>query len=300
MLFNRIAITSALALATLPATAAITTSVPARKDAMIFGTSAGVDTGNASSKGPALFAGADGSSNRKRSLLAFDVAAAGIPAGATITNVTMTLYLAQVAGSGGGSGGGGSYPSRTFRLYDLNQAWTEGTSGSPTSPGVGGTGQGYARTAGDATWDYASYNPADTSAGRWNLAGINTPGGNYGPAEVAGSTFTVFTTLNAPFTWSSPGMAADVTAWLAGTRPNNGWLLFSDLESSPTSFLGFWSKDGATANSNPNIAPSLSITYEVPEPTTPMLLFTTITTLAATRRGARRRRQAQVARASHP
>ena len=33
-------------------------SIPASKDAMIFGTSGNADTGNASGKGPALFAGA--------------------------------------------------------------------------------------------------------------------------------------------------------------------------------------------------------------------------------------------------
>jgi hypothetical protein len=247
------------------ATAAVVT-VAALKDAMIFGTSAGVDTGNASGKGPALFAGADGSSNRKRSLVAFDIGSAGIPANATIESVTMTLYLAQVAGSGGGSGGGGNYPSRTFRVFALQQDWGEGNSGSPTNPGVGGTGQGYARVAGDSTWDYAIYNPANPTTGTWNSAGTNLHGGNFAPSESGNSTFTNFLMLNAPFTWSSAGMAADVQKWATGSAPNNGWLIKSDLEDMPTSFLGFWTKDGAAANNNPAIAPSLSITYSVPEP----------------------------------
>src|SRR5689334_14594360 len=106
-----------LTLSILPAGSAMastTVSLPAAKDAMIFGTAAGADTNNASGRGPALFAGADGSSNRKRSMVAFDLSS--IPPTATIESVTMTLYLAQVAGSGGGSSGG-TYPSRTFRLY---------------------------------------------------------------------------------------------------------------------------------------------------------------------------------------
>lgn len=263
-----IALASALAgsLAT-PAFAVIVT-IPAEKDAMIFGTAAGADTNNASGKGPALFAGADGSSNRKRSLLQFDIASA-VPANATITSVTLTLYLAQVAGSGGGSGGGGNYPSRTFRLYDNLQTWTEGPSGSPTSATVGGTGQGYTRVAGDTSWDYASYDPANPTSGRWNAGAADLHGGNFSPTQSAASTFTVFTTLNAPFTWSSQGMVDDVQHWFDGTASNYGWLLQSDLESSPTSFLGFWSKDGAAANANPSIAPALTIAYvsAVPDPT---------------------------------
>lgn len=255
-----------------PAAWAGVVTIPAQKDAMIFGTSAGADTGNASGKGPAMFAGADGSSNHKRSLIQFDVASAGIPAGATIDNVTMTLYLAQVAGSGGGSGGGGNYPSRTFRLYAMQQAWGEGSSGSPTAPGVGGSGQGYARVAGDSSWDYAVFNPADLTAGTWTSGGTALHGGNFAASESAESTFTVFTTLNSAYTWSSPGMAGDVQNWLAGTSPNDGWLLKSDLENMPTSFLGFWTKDGAAANNNSGIAPSLTISYSVPEPGSLMVL----------------------------
>jgi len=253
--------------------------VPALKDAMIFGTAAGVDTGNASGKGPALFAGGDGSSNRKRSMVEFDIASAAIPANATIDSVTMTLYLAQVAGSGGGSGGGGSFPSRTIRVYALQQDWGEGNSGSPTSPSVGGTGQGYARVSGDSTWDYAFFNPADLSAGTWKSGATNLHGGNFPAIESGASTFTVFTTLNAAFTWNSAGMVSDVQHWVNGGATNFGWMIKSDLEDSPTSFLGFWTKDGAAANSNPGIAPSLAINYSVPEPATTSLVLSGVTML---------------------
>jgi hypothetical protein len=266
-----VAAAGCLVLKTTVASATVVT-VPALQDATIFGTSAGADTGNASGKGPAMFVGADGSSNRKRSLIEFDVASANIPANATITGVTMTLYLAQVAGSGGSSGGG-SYPSRTIGAYDLLQSWGEGGSGSPTSPGVGGSGQGYARQAGDSTWDYAFYNPADLSSGKWTNGTTNLYGGNFAATASATSTFTSFSALNVPFTWSSAGMVADVQAWVGGTSPNDGWLLKSDnLEDSPTSFLGFWTKDGAAANNNPGIAPSLTITYSVPEPSAALLI----------------------------
>src|SRR5262245_63685118 len=107
-------------LTTITVSATVVT-VGAAQDSMIVGTSAGADTGNASGKGPALFAGADGSSNKKRSLLMFDVASAGIPADATITSVTLSLWLGQVAGSGGGQGGGTPISPRIFNVYRLLQ-----------------------------------------------------------------------------------------------------------------------------------------------------------------------------------
>lgn len=230
------------------AAADTTVTVSATKDAMIFGTSANADTNNASGKGPALFAGADGQSNRKRSTLTFDIASAGIPASATIVSVTMTLYLAQVAGSGGG-GAPASYPNRTIRLHKVQQNWGEGSSGSPTSPTVGGTGQGYTRGSGDSSWTYAIY-----SGTSW------TAGGNINATASASPTFSSFV-LNQAYTWSSAGMVSDVAGWVSGSSTNYGWLLKSDLETSPTSFLAFWSRDGAAANANPAIAPKLTIVY---------------------------------------
>ncbi len=49
------------------------------------------------------------------------------------------------------------------------------------------------------------------------------------------------------------------TSWTAGG--NDGWIIKSDLETSATSLLGFWSRDGAAANADPAIAPKLTITY---------------------------------------
>lgn len=260
-----VALAVAATLAVQDARGAVVT-VAALKDSTIFATAAGADTGNASGRGPILLAGADGNGGRKRTLVEFDLSAAGLPRDATIGNVTLTLYLAQVGGAGG-PGGGGNFPSRMIRAYALQQDWGEGNSGSPTGTGVNGAGQGYPRAAGDSTWEYAVYDPANLTAGNWNAAGINVHGGNFALVESAASTFTSFTALNVPFTWSSAGMAADVQRWVnAGGARNFGWLLKSDLEDMPSSFLAFWSRDAAAANNNPAIAPSLSITYSVPEP----------------------------------
>lgn len=230
-----------------------TVDVTPTKDVMIFATAAGVDTGNASGKGPAMFAGADGNSNRKRSLVMFDLAAAGIPANATIVSVVMTVFTAQIAGSGGG-GAPGNHPSRTIRLHHVQNTWGEGLSGSPTSPNVGGTGQGFAIQSGDSSWAYRFFNSTFWTA----------TGGDFAATPVASSTFNAPFSLFQALTWSSNGMVADVQNWLSAPSSYQGWLIKSDLETSATSFLGFWTKDGAAANSNPALAPQLRITYSVP------------------------------------
>jgi hypothetical protein len=225
-------------------------SVPASHDAMIFATSAGVDTGNASGMGPAMFAGADGGSSMKRSLVTFNLSQASIPSNATIDSVEMDLIVGQIAGSGGG-GPGGSYPSRTIRVYHLNTSWNEGSSGSPTSTGIGGTGQGYTILTGDTSWHYTSY-----SGSTWT-----TSGGDFNTTEIASSTFTSPFSVGQTCAWSSAGMVSDVQSWLSTPSGYHGWLIKSDLETSPTSFLGWWTKDGAAANMNSALAPVLLVTW---------------------------------------
>jgi hypothetical protein len=224
-------------------------NIPAVDDAMIFGTSAGSDTGNASGKGPAMFAGADGGSNRKRSLVTFDLGGS-IPGGVTIDVVRMDLVLGIIAGSGMG-GDGSNLPSRTIRVYHLTTAWNEGSSGSPTSPTIGGTGGGYTISTGDTSWHYTSYNGSTWT----NL------GGDFNSTEIASATFTSPFTVGQTCSWSSSGMVSDVQGWVSSSSSYHGWLIKSDLETTATSFLGWWTVDGATANSNMSLQPILHVEW---------------------------------------
>jgi hypothetical protein len=210
--------------------------------------------------GPGLFTGADGQSNMKRSLIQFDLAAAGIPLDAKIDSVTMSLSLGQTPLSSG--------LSQTIRLFSLSQSWSQGSSGSPTSSTISGSGAGYPRGNGDSTWDYSSYNSDSTIAIKWQQGGSELHGGNFSSPEHGSSTFTTFAS-GSTFSWSSADMAADVKSWLNNPSDNNGWLLKSDEEGVPRSALGFWSKDGAAAAGNLALAPTLEINYSpIPEPET--------------------------------
>lgn len=224
-------------------------NITAAHDAMIFATSAGADTGTASGKGPAMFAGADGGSGRKRSLVTFNLGAS-IPSGVTIDVVRMDLVLGIIAGSGMG-GDGSNYPSRTLRVYHLNTAWNEGTSGSPTSQTIGGTGGGYTISTGDTSWHYTNY-----SGSTWSNLG-----GDFNATEIASTTFQSPFSVGQTCSWSSAGMIGDVQGWVNSPSSYHGWMIKSDLETSATSFLGWWTVDGATANSNMNLQPILHVEW---------------------------------------
>ena len=233
------------------ATAAANTQVdiPALHDAMIFATSAGADTGNASGKGPAMFAGADGGSGKKRSLVTFDLGTY-IPSGVTIDSVEMRLVIGQIAGSGMG-GDGSNYPDRTIHVYHLTTAWSEGSSGSPTSTTIGGTGQGYTISTGDTSWHYTSF-----SGSHWTA-----DGGDYTAMEIGNNTFHSPFSLGQVCSWTSAGLKADVVSWQSNPSGYLGWLIVSDLETSATSFLGWWTIDGANANMNSGLQPILRVVY---------------------------------------
>src|SRR5215469_16985055 len=95
---------------------ATTIDIPALQNATLFGAS---PANNNSSSGPGMFVGGDGQANPKRGLIEFNIPAF-VPANATITSASLSLFLGQVAGGGGG---GGDTTPRTIRLFDVTTDW---------------------------------------------------------------------------------------------------------------------------------------------------------------------------------
>ncbi|HEY1812014.1 MAG TPA: hypothetical protein VGG74_06625 [Kofleriaceae bacterium] len=234
-----------------------TATIASEHDAMIFATESGSDTGNASGKGPGMFAGADGQQNIKRGLVEFDLSAYSAD---TLDNVTVSFVLGQVAGSG--MGGGYSY-TPTISLYTVTTAWNEGNSGATACGGglcssMSGTGQGWSYTTcscGDTSWTYTDY-----SSSSWtNL------GGDYNATADAQNTINTFT-LGETNSWygdsgTNTALYDIVADWMAGTANNYGFEIRSSLEADATSFLGWWTRDGATANMNSALNPTITIVY---------------------------------------
>ncbi len=255
----------------------ISKTIGASQDVTLFGGSDA--TTNNTSSGPGMFVGSDGTSP-KRGIVEFDIAD-NVPAGATITSATLTLYLGMVAGSGGGMGGGADATPRTIRLFDVTTAWNPTTLGTTGKTGIGGTGHGFdapgvtpaGPNAGDATWNWAKYNQV-----QWSTAG-----GDFASTESADAL--VSQSVGTGYTWTSTQMAANVQAWLNGTMANDGWLLKNDTEN-VASFRAFYTAEGAVELNVPLLAPSLTITYTaaVPEPASLMLLAAAMPLFFARRR----------------
>ncbi len=177
----------------------------------------------------------------RRGLVQFDLSS--IPAGAIITGATLTMREAM-----------GLNGDPVVSLHRILAAWGEGTS-------FQSGGMGAAATQNDATWLYRYYNAANPALSpTWT-----TPGGDF--TSIASGTSIIFDDLGGGqlFTWSDPGMVADLQFWLDNPTQNFGWLLQGD-EGRGQSAKRLNSRDSG-------FPPELAITYQlVPEPASFALL----------------------------
>lgn len=129
----------------------------------------------------------------------FDVAG-NVPAGATITSVTLQLRQSQ----------GNSF-THTHSIHRLLADW--GEAGSVSSSGGGGMGGG--ALTGDATWT-SNFLGSST----WTTQGGDFDPTVSGSAPVMGFGF---------YTWgSTAGMVADVQSWLDTPASNFGWIMIGN------------------------------------------------------------------------
>jgi hypothetical protein len=274
-----IAVATSTGLGISAARADLLVNLPAVQDATLLG---GTDaSANNSLADPGLFVGTDGQGNPKRGLIEFNIAGA-IPAGATITGVTLTLTEGQAAGNGGGTTSGPNSP-QTISLFDETQAWGQ-PSNIAMATSFSGHGHGAAAANGDATWNDAFYNTISSMATPWSVAG-----GNWTSSSTASATNTNVAVTLTSYTWSSTMMIADVQSWLNDPSGNFGWLLKNADETDSTDFRAFWSAQGAAANDNSYLAPNLAVTYTVvPEPLGMSLIAACASVLLCRRRRAGR------------
>ena len=164
----------------------------------------------------------------RRGLIAFDLTS--IPANATITGATLSMYLSK------------SGPSSAAVNISLSKAlrdWGEGASNAG-SPG----GDGAPAQAGDATWLHTFYNTSF-----WT-----TPGGDFSPTI---SATTPVGAENTTHLWGGSGLLADVQAWVSDPASNFGWVIRAN-EIDAASAQRLDSREHATH------PPQLTITYQVP------------------------------------
>lgn len=204
-------------------------------------------TGSKSNGQGDLFVGQTNDWSLRRGLIQFDVAGS-IPAGSTVSDVTLTLH--EVKGVGG---------DRLVSLYRVLRDWGEGSSYS-----AGGAGANAEQD--DATWQYTFYDAAEpTLSPQWS-----SPGGDFS-AVPSGSTLVPDEGGTGQLvSWQGslhPQMVADVQDWLDRPSANFGWGLLGDETVNRTA-KRFSSREG-------DVRPLLAVTYEpVPEPAAIPLLVT--------------------------
>ncbi len=207
----------------------------AMRDAVLYEDAGGLVANGA---GEFLLAGRtnQGSGSRRRSVLAFDVAA--IPAGAVVTGVEVRLHAQTVTTA-----------DVELGLHRMLTAWTSGGA----NPG-GTEATGVAALAGDATWLHAT-----VPGTLWAV-----PGGDH--AGVA-SAVTMVAGAGGWVTWSGAGLVADVERWRSDPGGNAGWMLRSDELSAQTA-KRFESADNPDAGLRPVLVVAFTV---VPEPAVGLL-----------------------------
>jgi hypothetical protein len=196
----------------LPPAGSVTLNSPATvKDTSLFSES---DFSNGA--GSHLFAGSAGVTGIRRAFLSFPVEANTVPAGSTLTEVSLILHVNQQAQTA---------VTGDFSLHKVTSAWGEGASNSNAqSPGPG---FGIQAEVGDATWnlrmvqtksvyDFQNdiYTPPTGTA--WS-----SPGGDFLPN--ASGTVTISSTGQVIF--SSAQLLQDVQSWRDAPVSNFGWCL---------------------------------------------------------------------------
>lgn len=223
------------------------TSIVAGRDVTLYESSTGALANGA---GQHVYAGRTSQNLVRRAIFFFDIAGT-VPAGSTVTAVSLQLSQTLTQGS-----------PIDFTLFRATANWGEGTSNAGLPGGMGTTA-----TPGDATWIH-TFNPGSFWA---------TPGGDFAPTGSA--TTTVGAPLTA-YTWSSAQMIVDVQGWLTNPAANFGWFLRG-----PETVVQDASRFASRENATPALRPTLTVTFTpIPEPSAILLLGFAVVGVAARRR----------------
>ncbi len=200
------------------AATAETVSIGASKDNTLFEDFLGRFSSGA---GPSLFVGITGGGFIRRGVVQFDVASA-VPAGATVTGATMTLFMDRTQSG-----------AQDQNMHRLLMDW--GEAGSVASGGGGGGG---AALPGDATWLHGFFNTT-----LW----VNE-GGDYNPAISAAQSVGGI----GSYSWSSAQLAADVQDMLDNPGDNFGWIIIG-VELGGDTAKRYATKENSSAINRPRL-----------------------------------------------
>lgn len=199
--------------------------ITASKDNTLIESSSG---GLSNGMGGSFFVGRtnQNSESLRRGLIAFDLAST-IPAGSTVTEVKLTLYLERTPSD-----------EESVELHRVLSDWGEGNSRTKG-------GRGASAAEGDATWIYSFYD-----SDQWSELG-----GDFVPDLSAATLISDVGT----YVWdsdSNPEMLKDVQQWLDSPETNFGWLLLGNEIASGTVKV-FASRQ----NQDSSLQPQLTVSF---------------------------------------
>jgi hypothetical protein len=209
----------------LSAVRADTVSLQASRDNTLFESMSGAVSNGA---GPNIYTGRNSQGSLRRALLRFDLSA--IPAGSTITGVSLSLFASQTQG-----------PAVNVGLHRTLADWGEGISSSAG-------GQGAPSQPGDATWIHTFFNTSFWAS----------TGGDFAPGASAS------TSVFEPgfYTWNSTAsLVTDAQGWLDNPASNFGWTIAGGESASGTAKRFDSRENTLMAN-----RPVLNVEYVVPAP----------------------------------
>lgn len=180
--------------------------------------------------GDAFYTGRTQRDGLRRGLVRFDLSA--IPPGAVVQSATVSLRLAATRPA-----------TSTITLNRALQSWGEGASAANLPGGVGAPA-----AAGDATWLVRFFGAVPAQP--WT-----SPGGDF--TATASATATVAPVAGQVFTWSGPGLVADVQEMVNNPASNRGWFVIDEPSNDAKAF---YSREHPTASWRP----SLSVTWAPP------------------------------------
>ena len=247
----------------------------------------------------------------QRGLIQFDLS--GIPSGAMVTDVSLTMVVADV-------------PDRVL-LRDIN-FWMVAMESLSTAWSQGPGSEQSAAVPGDTTWLHTTYDPAlhgelgNTTDNPFRGFELGNPGswpapGYFGdteltdtePGEGEGGPFDDAYALVLPkdvdagkvvpdevVNWNNARLLSDVQSWVDGTKDNFGWIMVGEewIDDTHTVVVGtktknasskidFYSSETGDFTSYPDLDskwPILHVTYSaIPEPGAVVLLLAGLATL---------------------
>jgi len=178
--------------------------------------------------GQYLFTGRIATGPRRRALLEF--ATQSIPSGSQILSAQLQLSMSRTISG-----------PLNVALHRMNVDWVAGSVDAPGQEGIGAPAED-----GDATWDNQAH-PAQ--------AWVN-PGGDFANGASATTTVIDF----GDYRWDSPGMVADVQAWVDAPASNFGWIVIGDEGAGQRTAKRFNAVDFANADERPQ----LTVTFTPP------------------------------------